>query len=100
MKYVTRKNPKREWEASIGSSQSLNNDLRFIKEHAKTGSYREIIEGIIHPLAQLLANRQKPCGYVVYINGDQIVIQTYGWGNLVCSGKATAPLPEILGLVD
>jgi hypothetical protein len=84
-------------EYSINSTKEINENLEIIryKTHMKNV---EILSQLLAPLAQILANQEKPSGFIIYTVKDQIVIQCYGMGNITFSGKATAPLGDILGV--
>jgi len=81
---------------SIGSTEQINANLNFIKNHTKAKSHREILTQLLTPLAEVLANKKAPCGFIVYTKDDKVIIQCYGFGNIVCSGK-NQPLNQVLG---
>jgi hypothetical protein len=83
-------------EYSIGSTEEINANLNFIRYHTKAKSVREILSQVLTPLAEILAKKKAPCGFIVYTKDDQVVIQCYGFGNIVFSGK-NQPLNEVIG---
>ncbi len=82
---------------SINTSLDINENLRILRYKTNMNN-AAILSQIITPLAEKLGNQEKPCGFIVYTVNDQIIIQTYGFGSIVCSGKATATLSDILGV--
>lgn len=82
---------------SLSSTESINQDLKFIRNRTKAQSGKEILNQILRPLAQIIADKESPCGFIVYPDGDRLVIQSYGYGNFVFSGKNT-PMNEAIGL--
>ena len=82
---------------SANTSAEINENLRVIR-YKTNMSNAKILSQILTPLAHSLANQEKPSGFVVYTVNDQIFIQVYGFGNICFSGKATAPLGDILGV--
>ena len=66
----------------IHSSEKLNSNLALLRYKTRKPN-RIILEEIINPLAEILANKREPCGYFVTFQGDNMNIQCYGSGNFV-----------------
>ena len=82
---------------SINSSAEINENLRLIR-YKTNSETKEILSPILAQLAQIIIDKETPCGFISYVQGDKLITQTYGMGNMTFSGKATAPLNQILGV--
>jgi hypothetical protein len=94
--YILTTKPIKNHQVHVYSSIKLNSNLSVIK--SKTDKpYRVILEDITTPLSYMLADKRDPAGYFVYAESDKLVIQVYGAGNIVTSGKLTKPINETIG---
>jgi hypothetical protein len=93
---MVRKIKRKKYKQSmIHSSEKLNSNLAIIKYYTRK-SPRIILEEIVNPLAQILANKREPNGYWVSVQNDTINIQCFGVGNIVQGSKLTSVINDTI----